>query len=132
MRILVAALPLLCLGAGPVPTGPVEVDLSPLGGTKDPTLSWTIRFENGAKMEDWETSHTGPPFSREDAVKWAAHLAEAMRRDPAPFDVEAVKGEPKLLIKGYKGKGVKSVECKAVGLPKENQPKVSRLKDEKK
>jgi hypothetical protein len=132
MRTLVVALPLLGLGAAPAPTGPVEVHLSPLVGVREVTLSVTIRFEGGKTLEDWRPETSGPPLTRQAAVKWAAHLAEVLREGPAPFDVEAVKDAPLLLTKGYKGKGVKSVECKAVGLPKEKQPKVRRLKEEKK
>jgi hypothetical protein len=146
MRLLLTAFALFCLFrlsfAAPVDdkkakpddkkpekpdTRPIVVDFSPVIGDKDPTISLTIHFENGTKLDDLTSETSG------GIVKNAESIALAYEAQLSPkFDVIALKGEPKLLIRGYKGKGVLEVRCVAVGLPCENQPKVSRLKEEKK
>jgi hypothetical protein len=130
MRLLTAALALSCFcPAGPEKdTGPVVVDFSPLVGTKDVTLELSMRFEGVAGVRGMKLKSTGGTDDLKQAVSDVNSYATLLN---PPFDVEAVKGEPKLIIKGYKGKGVLEVRCVAVGFPCENQPKISRLKEKK-
>jgi hypothetical protein len=107
-------------------TGPVVVDFSALVGTKGPTITLKVRLEDGRVWEEKvETTRTFKDL--EVAADYVDSVALLLN---PPYDVVAVKDKPELII-GHKDKGVLEVTCVAVGLPCENQPKVSRLKEKK-
>jgi hypothetical protein len=106
-------------------TGPVVVDFSPLVGTREPTVTLEVRFEDGTVVE--RRVETNRTFRDLEVV---ADYVDSLALGRGPL-FEAVKDEPKLIVRGDKGNGVLEVRCVAVGQPCENQPKVSRLKEKK-
>ena len=92
------------------------IDYSPLVGCSDFSVFLTVHFENGTRIDNLETEVGGKVDSPE-------RILRTLEASLSHFDVEVV-GDSKLVIKGFKGKGVSKVEVKAPRLPKANQPTV--------